>query len=416
MSSVLRFNHVTKKYRIGQPDRSLRGLLTRFRLSRAGSPANANSNTDSLLAMNDVNFEVRKGDILGVVGHNGAGKTTLLKLLSRVTYPTSGEITVDGRVSALIELGAGFHPDLTGRENIYLNGVILGLTRQEMRRKFQHIVEFAELEKFIDTPVKRYSSGMYARLGFSVAAHADPDVFLIDEVLGVGDMAFQKKCYNFLHSFVSQGRTAVFVSHNVYVIEQLCNRLLWLDAGQVRMYGTPRDVLPRYFDSMESNLLRTQATTAPDDDVVRIVSVAIVDDVGQERDTFSPGESVSVEITYDAKRSVERPHFCVAVLGTGSNQSLFAANMLIDGEAPPTIEGTGAIRCRFESVPLMPRTYEVWGEVWGSDGAEVLVRWQMIAAFRVVDGETVKTSNTPVSAISRMRIGAPIRVDYQWQY
>jgi lipopolysaccharide transport system ATP-binding protein len=418
MPPLLSFEHVDKRYRIGAASTSLREALVGV-AKRAARKSRA-PESDMIWALKDVNFSAESGDVIGVIGHNGAGKTTLLKLLSRVTHPTSGKVHVDGRVSALIELGAGFHPDLTGRENIYLNGVILGLTRKEIDRRFDSIVDFAELRTFIDTPVKRYSSGMYARLGFAVAAHTDPDLLVVDEVLGVGDQSFQQKCHEFIHSFVAGSKSALFVSHNLYVIEQLCTRLIWLDHGQVVMTGPPARVLPGYFDYMEERALQHRATTggAGSRDL-RISAVTVTDSLGNARDVFCPGEGIVVNVAYATRSPIERPHFCLAVVAPGGGQPLFGASMLVDGQAPPEICGEGVLRCAFGPIPLQPRVYEVWGEVWHADRHRALVDWHRLASFRVVDGAHV--NGTPDDAghaagsIRHMRADAPVRVPYRWE-
>jgi homopolymeric O-antigen transport system ATP-binding protein len=207
---------------------------------------------DRFWALRDATFEVDRGEAVGVIGHNGAGKTTLLKLLSRITAPTAGEIRITGHVGSLLEVGTGFHPELTGRDNVFLNGAILGMSRGEIRRKFDEIVDFAGVERFIDTPVKRYSSGMYVRLAFAVAAHVDPDVLIVDEVLAVGDAAFQRKCLGKMNEATAEGRTILFVSHNMTAIRTLTSRAIWLDHGQVVQIGPTADVITEYLASVTS--------------------------------------------------------------------------------------------------------------------------------------------------------------------
>jgi lipopolysaccharide transport system ATP-binding protein len=205
-------------------------------------------------ALKDVNFEVDEGDILGIIGHNGAGKSTLLKILSRITEPTAGRVTLRGRVASLLEVGTGFHPELSGRENIYLNGAVLGMSRAEIRKKFDEIVAFAEVEQFLDTPVKRYSSGMYVRLAFAVAAHLEPEILIVDEVLAVGDAEFQKKCLGKMEEVSRrEGRTVLFVSHNMTAITNLCRKALWLDRGIIREEGPPQEVIDQYLAHVESD-------------------------------------------------------------------------------------------------------------------------------------------------------------------
>ncbi|HEX7595745.1 MAG TPA: ABC transporter ATP-binding protein, partial [Gemmatimonadaceae bacterium] len=245
----LRLNHVFKRFRRGERHDSLRDLipsLVKRAVSRDRERALA---AEEFWVLNDISFELKKGETLGIIGHNGAGKSTMLKHLSGIMEPTRGNIEVNGRLSALIEVGAGFHPDLTGRENVFLNGVILGMSRAEVKRKFDEIVEFAGLEEFIDTPVKRYSSGMFARLGFSVAAHLEPDILVIDEVLSVGDFAFQRKGLEKMRAIAKSGATVIFVSHNLQAVAEFCQRGILLEKGRVIADGPTDQVVRRYLDT-----------------------------------------------------------------------------------------------------------------------------------------------------------------------
>jgi lipopolysaccharide transport system ATP-binding protein len=247
--TVISVENLSKLYKIGGPTErysTLRDSLARF----AKSPFRRFSAapTQDLWALKDVSFEVKQGDRIGIIGGNGAGKSTLLKLLSRITEPTEGRVRIKGRVASLLEVGTGFHPELTGRENIFLNGAILGMTKQDIKSKFDEIVDFAEIEKFLDTPVKRYSSGMYVRLAFSVAAHLEPDILLVDEVLAVGDVQFQKKCLGKMGSVAKEGRTVVFVSHNMGAVTNLCRRALLIKGGEIVEDATAQEVVFRYLN------------------------------------------------------------------------------------------------------------------------------------------------------------------------
>jgi lipopolysaccharide transport system ATP-binding protein len=257
---VIQAEGLGKKYLIDhQTERerytALRDVLARnvrdyWRKAKAlvhGEPIVQGDEQEEIWALKEVNFEIRRGDTVGIIGRNGAGKSTLLKVLSRITEPSAGRVTIKGRVASLLEVGTGFHPELTGRENIYLNGAILGMTRTEIRRKFDEIVAFAEVEKFLDTPVKRYSSGMYVRLAFAVAAHLEPEILMVDEVLAVGDAGFQKKCLGKMGDVVTEGRTVLFVSHNMAAIQQLCSKVFLLDNGRVDDVDHPEIVISRYF-------------------------------------------------------------------------------------------------------------------------------------------------------------------------
>src|SRR5262245_31721413 len=247
MSDIaVRIESLSKRYRIGrslqQNDQGLaslfkspfRAIANGLRSQRQGT----RDDNDTIWALQDVSAEIRHGEVVGIIGRNGAGKSTLLKILSRITHPTLGSVEIHGRISSLLEVGTGFHPELTGRENIYLNGAILGMKRYEIRQKFDEIVAFAEVEKFIDTPVKRYSSGMYLRLAFAVSAHLEPEILVLDEVLAVGDARFQKRCLNKMHDVAQHGRTVLFVSHSMPAITRLCNRVILLDDGRVLRDGT----------------------------------------------------------------------------------------------------------------------------------------------------------------------------------
>lgn len=253
---AIKIEHVTKQYRLGAiGGGTLKGDLQSWWARKRGKEdpnskignEQAMKNGERFLALDDINFEVRKGEAVGIIGHNGAGKSTLLKILSRVTAPTEGKISINGRIASMLEVGTGFHPELTGRENVYMNGAILGMTREEIDIKFDQIVEFSEVGQFIDTPVKRYSSGMYVKLAFSVAAHLDSEIMIMDEVLAVGDMAFQKKCLAKMRSAAKEeGRTVLYVSHNMNTIRQLCDRCLVLDHGHLLFDGDAEDAISMY--------------------------------------------------------------------------------------------------------------------------------------------------------------------------
>jgi lipopolysaccharide transport system ATP-binding protein len=247
-----------------------------------------------------VDFEVQHGDVLGIIGRNGAGKSTLLKILSRITAPTRGRVTVQGRMASLLEVGTGFHPELSGRENIYLNGAILGMSRADIRSKFDAIVEFAEIKKFIDTPVKRYSSGMYVRLAFSVAAHMDPDILVIDEVLAVGDADFQKKCLGKLEDNHSQGRTVLVVSHNIPMIMQLCNKALWLDQGCVMQQGSIQEVAASYL-SLKRMSASTWVPESQDSEVFNYREVSVIAPQGGTPDAIAASQGFEVEFRYSVR-------------------------------------------------------------------------------------------------------------------
>jgi lipopolysaccharide transport system ATP-binding protein len=292
---VLEMSRVFKKFRKGEKHTSLRDLipaLTR-RLVVSGT-GNGKLQETEFWALSDISFAVGKGEALGIIGHNGAGKSTILKILTRIIEPTSGSMEVKGKLSALIEVGAGFHQDLTGRENIFLNGTILGMKKNEIKRKFDEIVEFSGLADFIDTPVKRYSSGMYARLGFSVAAHIDPDVLVVDEVLSVGDYAFQNKCMEKMNSILSGGSTVIFVSHNLRAVTELCRRCILLDHGKIVKEGPTDEVVRHYLDAGKVS------SKVKNDKEVFISNVVVRGENGRNL-PFKAGQKAFFEIEVTAK-------------------------------------------------------------------------------------------------------------------
>ena len=267
----------------------------------SGQPSAVSEGTDLIWALENVSFEVKQGEVVGIIGRNGAGKSTLLKLLSRITEPTRGRAIINGRVASLLEVGTGFHGDLTGRENIYLNGTILGMTKKWVDKKFEEIVDFAEVEKFIDTPVKHYSSGMYVRLAFAVAAHLEPEILLVDEVLAVGDASFQKKCLNKMEDAGEQGRTVFFVSHNMPAITRLCARTILLDEGMVSADGPSHRVVSTYLaNGLGTTAIREwpDLSKAPGNGIVRLCAVRVRNEAGAVSDTVNIGEAINIEIEY----------------------------------------------------------------------------------------------------------------------
>jgi lipopolysaccharide transport system ATP-binding protein len=315
MSDIaIEVSHVWKKFRRGETHDSLRDLVPALvRRVMGRGPKRTHLGEGEFWALEDITFHLKHGEILGIIGPNGAGKSTILKVLSRILRPTRGGVRVNGRLSALIEIAAGFHPDLTGRENIYLNGTILGMKKVEIERKFDEIVAFAELEKFLDTPVKRYSSGMYVRLAFAVAAHLEPEILLVDEVLAVGDARFQKKCLNKMQDVGQQGRTVVFVSHNMAAITRLCERAILLDHGRAIEDGPAQQVVRRYLtSSLGTTAAREWAdpTTAPGGEVACLHAVRIRTEEGQIAEAVDIRRPIVVEMEYDVLKSgcVLMPH------------------------------------------------------------------------------------------------------------
>ena len=374
MQPIIRVQNLSKRYRLGRaspyhtvresivrslaaPARTARAIFTRKSGERA-----AHGDEGELWALRDVSFDVMPGEVIGLIGRNGAGKSTLLKLLSRITEPTAGRAEIYGRVGSLLEVGTGFHQELTGRENIYLSGAILGMRRAEIQRKFDEIVAFAEVEKFVDTPVKHYSSGMHVRLGFSVAAHLEPEILLVDEVLAVGDAAFQRKCLGKMGDVARAGRTIIFVSHNMASIESLCSSCLLIRSGRLESRGEPAQIVMRYMAAE----LRGQGgvRSLVDHRGRRGDSTPVATSVrlkSKQRDTIDVlrmGDPLEVEVDFRAPRPI-RPVLGLTVKTAAGTPLFTVSNRLTnDGIDGDRIE-RGTITCRIDSLPLMPGTYEL---------------------------------------------------------
>jgi lipopolysaccharide transport system ATP-binding protein len=316
--------NVSKRYRIGQrePYRTIRDTITNtvsspFRFLRSLSEGKASTNgqhADSTFwALNDISFDVRQGEVIGIIGRNGAGKSTLLKILSRITRPTKGYIEIHGRVGSLLEVGTGFHPELTGRENIFLNGAMLGMKKAEIRRKFDEIVAFAEVEKFIETPVKRYSSGMYVRLAFGVAAHLEPEVLIVDEVLAVGDAQFQKKCLGKINDVAKHGRTVLFVSHNMDAVRKLCTRGILLEQGQMVDDGSSEQVIKKYIEggAEAQSSFSIPAPEAEENPPGYAYQLVVEDASGNPASSIPVGQPWQIRVYFRITRPTE--HFIVGL-------------------------------------------------------------------------------------------------------
>lgn len=350
--AVLSMEHVSKKFRRGEIYDSLRDLIPAM-AGRIGRRRPAGVLRDrEFWALDDVSFEVRRGEAFGIVGSNGAGKSTILKLLSGIMKPTRGSMTVRGRLSALIEVGAGFHPDLTGRENIYLNGTILGMSKEEIRRKFDDIVDFGGLREFIDTPVKRYSSGMYARLGFSVAAHVEPDLLIVDEVLSVGDYLFQQKCIDRMTSILKGGTTVLFVSHNLHAVSELCQRSMLLEKGRVLACGPTDDVIRQYVG-------RAQDQRSGEATRVTIQDVKVRRSSGVST-KFEPGEKTYVDVSVVARQPVSNLSVVIQIVDNNFYPVFDTCTARLNGGLTASLESGEQLDCTFElDMHLAAGTYHV---------------------------------------------------------
>ena len=359
MTTVIHAEKLSKRYRIGEHERyhALRDVLTRA--LRSPLSLLRPSHHETFWALQEVSFDVREGEVLGLIGRNGAGKTTLLKILSRITRPTTGWAEIHGRVGSLLEVGTGFHPELTGRENTFLSGAILGMSKREIGQKFDEIVAFAELEKFIDTPVKHYSSGMYVRLAFAVAAHLEPDILLVDEVLAVGDLEFQKKCLGKMDEVSKGGRTIVFVSHQLGQIRRLCERVLWIDAGQLRLDGSAEAVIGAYEQSA-LRLLQPEQKELPSHELVWFHDWEIVEPRGTESHIVSNGsERVSIRIRVHSRQLI-RHGMATAFIHDGRG-------FLISGWSFDRFQlspGDHDVFLTFSELPLRPGAYSIYFSVY----------------------------------------------------
>jgi lipopolysaccharide transport system ATP-binding protein len=367
------------------------------------------SKPEDFWALRGVSLEIQPGEVVGIIGRNGAGKSTLLKLLSRITVPTEGRICVNGRVASLLEVGTGFHQELTGRENIFLNGAVLGMSRSEIIRKFDEIVAFSEVEEFLDTPVKRYSSGMYVRLAFAVAAHLEPEILIVDEVLAVGDAAFQKKCLGKMGSFAQSGRTVLFVSHNMEAVRSLCQRCVWMKNGRVHGDGKCEEVIESYFNevSSEQSFFYQNAEYG-----LTIERVVLKNYRGEETTQFRPGEDLTVEVSYKAEKQIDKPIMAIGVLG--ATGSCFTSNMLLDGHRPDSLDGTGRITCTFRSIPLLPQSYTVKMMVRASTVTDMIITYQDVAGFTVV-GDLAQYGYKG-DFLQWARYSTPVVVPYEWRF
>ena len=364
MPIAIQLDRVTKRYRTGR-SRTIVDLVASNADRLLGREdeiySAARGRVDATIyALRDVSIDVPRGAGLGVIGRNGAGKTTLLKLVSRVTWPTSGTVRVGGHVVSLIELGAGFHPELTGRENVYLGAGLFGLTRRHIDRQFDAIVQFADVERLIDTPMKRYSSGLYARLGFAVALYSNPDIVLVDEVLAVGDAAFRRRALEALRRLIAEGKTVLFISHDLWSVRRLCSEILWLDDGRVRAYGPAADIAEQYMNEVNLDALANQSVALQSHrggtGEVRYMSVELVDASDQPATTIAPGDTLVVRARYRADRAVERPVFQIAIIDVDTGMAITTASST-PAAVPGQLTGEGAVECRFLALPLRPRQY-----------------------------------------------------------
>jgi lipopolysaccharide transport system ATP-binding protein len=387
-----------KKFQQGEHHDSLRDLIPALAKRLVGAKRSTDLNKKEFWALNDVSFSVKPGDALGVIGPNGAGKSTLLKLLTKILKPTRGSCSVRGRVGALIEIAAGFHPDLTGRENVFLQGSIMGMKKSEVTRNFDRIVEFAEVSDFIDTPVKRYSSGMNARLGFAIAAHLNPDVLIVDEVLSVGDTGFQARCLARMREILAQGVPLVFVSHNLQAIQELCNRSLLLKRGEVAFEGDPRDAIQEYRRMVWSPPGETEELDHTGKDVA-IRGVQLLDEEDNPSDSVATGRSLTLRILYQAARDLDRVHFAVDI-HRGDGVCCYGINTNMDGETFGVTEGKGHVDLFLPRITLLPNYYTLSVGIHDQD---------------CMSPHDVHTFAYPFSVTSNRKDSGIVFLDHEWR-
>jgi ABC-2 type transport system ATP-binding protein len=372
-------DHVSKSFRMyHERNQSIKATLLRAR----------RSTFDEFAALNDVSIEIPRGSTFGIIGENGSGKSTLLKCIAKILHPDSGTVTTNGSLAALLELGSGFHPELSGRENVYLNASILGIRRSQIDASFDQIVDFAGIGEFIEQPVKNYSSGMYVRLGFSVAISVDPEILLVDEVLAVGDANFQDKCMEKFAEFRRRGKTVVIVSHGTSAMRSMCDEVTWLEHGKVMGNGNPASLVDEYIDKSHSERTQDEATGAErwGSGEVLVTKVELLDRDGRPTTSPRTGDSVTFRMSYEASRRIDRPVFGLA-LDTIDGVYVWAHNTMFDAYRPDYIEGAGIVELRIPGLMLQPGTFDLLASVVDNTATHVYDFLRHCLRFDVLNGQ-----------------------------
>lgn len=402
--AIIEVDHLTKEYRLGQ----IQGLKTAF--LNAGRRLLGHPTEERLpfKALDDVSFSIEQGEVVGIIGHNGAGKSTLLKMLAGITTPTSGSVKVDGRIAPLIEVGAGFVPDFTGRENVYLNGSILGLSKKEIDRKFDEIVDFAEMSQFIDTPVKRYSSGMQVKLAFAVATSIESEILIVDEVLAVGDLAFQRKCFDRMEDVIRrQGRTVLLVSHNIRQVERMCSRVMLMNRGTIHQDGDPHATCDRFYQfsnqSIRDQKIKDDSKRIVSSGEVQDVEITVLDELGNTTDSLIEGGSLRIRIRFSLTQPLSNPEFHV---GTHTTDFVYLTgeSTAVLGLSHEFAAGDHVIEQLIPLYPLVPGTYGIRFAVIDQRG-RVIFHGESLRFFSI----TAKSMDAPLQDELRL-----VAVPVQW--
>ena len=421
---AIKIENLSKCYRVThaaaggfQSYKTLRDELTRLAKGvwKRDRSARARASTEDFWALRDVGFSVEPGEVVGIIGRNGAGKSTLLKILSRITKPTTGRVELRGRVGSLLEVGTGFHPELSGRENIYLNGSILGMTRAEIARKFDEIVAFAEVERFLDTPVKRYSSGMYTRLAFAVAAHLEPEILIVDEVLAVGDAEFQKKCMTKMGDVAGQGRTILFVSHNMAAVQTVCRRALLLANGQLQKMGTTEEVLAEYLKVSESSddVPLTERRDRTGDGRFRFEEFRVLDAQGKPAGGAVTGEDCYFRVrlsTPPPGTPMPTPLDVAVIIRDFQGRRLTEVTSYFTNSSPRTLAEAREVRCLVPRMPLLAGQYRI--DLWCGTMGETQ-DWIVGAAVLRVDAGNYFRNHEDARLPTAENQG-PLMIPQQW--
>ena len=425
-NTVIKVENLSKQYRLGlvgastfKEDASrwwakMRGKEDPFLALGSENDRTSISDSKFVWSLKDINFEIKQGDVLGIVGRNGAGKSTLLKILSKITSPTTGTVRAKGRIASLLEVGTGFHPELTGRENIFLNGAILGMRKHEIKSKLDEIIAFAGVERYIDTPVKRYSSGMYVRLAFAVAAHLENEILIIDEVLAVGDSEFQKKCLGKMGEVSKgEGRTVLFVSHNPTAIRSLCTSAILLNNGKIQINDNVADVLSLYSGVNDFKSGVFKFNNSNNVDVLEVLEVNLIDiKTGEITGSFKYGSSIKILLTLNLKKDISRPHFWFMI---GKSEYYFTcASNMIDGMNVKSLKkGINHISCTFFNVPLFFGVYNISFGARDESGLNGICESRDIARFNV---ETLPSENNLNGSLADIvtKDVPPTLINYQW--